>query len=62
MLAKLHQQDQAQMKMKILLNKLWEKFYMKKKYNEEESLFDIIINVVEVEIKVLKFTRAISKN
>ena len=35
---------------------------MKKKYNEEESLFDIIINAVEVEIKVLKFTRAISKN
>ena len=51
MIAKLHQQYQAQMKIKDPLRKLWKKFYLKKN-DEGESLFDIIRNIVEEEFKI----------
>ena len=51
MIAKLHQQHLAQMKMKTPLKKLRKKVYLKKN-DERESLFDIIRNIVNEEFKI----------
>ena len=46
----LHQQHQAQMKMKNPLKKLWRK--LSEKNDEGESLFDIIRNIVREKFKI----------
>ena len=51
MIAKLHQQHLAQMKMKTPLKKLRKKVYLKKN-DERESLFGIIRNIVNEEFKI----------
>ena len=50
MIAKLHQEHQAQMTMKIPLKKLKKKLY--EKNDEGESLFNIIRNIAKEEFRI----------